>query len=845
MIFDKKDRTTRLSVGQRIAAFWKHPNREHEMTVNRLVISALLLSYLLAGPVAPGDEGVSGALIATIAFSVASVFVALHLCVRPEGSDTRRLLAMVTDLGSLSYCIHVGGESTSVLYPIYLWVIFGNGFRFGIRSLYRAMLVGVPGFAAVIWATPYWQANPHLAGGLLAGLFVLPLYTATLIRKLETAKQQAEAASRAKSMFLASVSHELRTPLNAIIGLSALLEDTITEPEQHDMVRTIGSSGRSLLALITDLLDFSRLEAGRTPAAVVDYDLHELLHRVRSMLSVQAREKGLELSIHASARTPYRLRGDARHIQEILLNLAGNALKFTAEGGIVIAVHATALESDRARLRFEVSDTGIGIAPEARERIFESFTQADETIIDRFGGTGLGLAIVKQLVELQGGRIGVDSELGEGSTFWFELDAELQGEPPAQAVGEAKLVLVSNEPATVRAFAGIVGPMGIGFETLSAMDAAETAETILSSSEPACAVLVDEASLGAAAFAVAEALQGEGARAPASVLLTTQTDAGLPPADARRRFVATLSLPLVTAEIEAVVHLTAVGAGRASAPAEGASPAPAQRALKILVADDNRTNQKVIGKILQRAGHAVECVGDGQQAVEALKQQDIDIVLMDINMPVLNGLEATKLYRLASIGKRRVPIVALTADATPEAAEECERAGMDGCLTKPIEPKRLLEVVLQMTDSEPASAPRDNVTSLAQHAAPSGTPSPALHESTLRDLQALGGHDFVEELIDGFFADGETVLEELRRAVALRDVYTFRDQLHAVRSGAANVGAQGVYELCLAWRQIDGDELARSGHSHVAAIAAEFTRAKDAARSYLARAKEPALAAAR
>jgi len=193
----------------------------------------------------------------------------------------------------------------------------------------------------------------------------------------------------------------------------------------------------------------------------------------------------------------------------------------------------------------------------------------------------------------------------------------LQGEPPAQAVGEAKLVLVSNEPATVRAFAGILGPMGIGFETLSAMDAAETAETILSSSEPACAVVVDEASLGAAAVALAEALQGEGARAPASVLLTTQTDAGLPPADARRRFVATLSLPLVTAEIEAVVHLTAVGAGRASAPAEGASPAPAERALKILVADDNRTNQKVIGKILQRAGHAVECVGDGQQAVDA------------------------------------------------------------------------------------------------------------------------------------------------------------------------------------------------------------------------------------
>jgi two-component system sensor histidine kinase RpfC len=837
MIFEKTDRRTRLSVLQRIAAFWNHPNREHEMTLNRLVISALLLTYLAAGPVAPGS-GVSGALIATIAFSAASIIVALHLCLRPEGSETRRLVAMATDLGSLSYCIHVGGETTSVLYPIYLWVIFGNGFRFGIRSLYRAMLVGVPGFAVVIWATPYWQANPHLAGGLLGGLVVLPLYTATLIRKLERAKQQAEAASRAKSLFLASVSHELRTPLNAVIGLSALLEEVLTDPEQHDMVRTIGTSGRALLALITDLLDFSRLEAGRTPAAVVDFDLHALLHQVKSMLGVQAREKGLQLSIHASARTPYRLRGDARHVQEILLNLACNALKFTAQGSVVIAVDGTMLESGRARLRFEVSDTGIGIALEARERIFESFTQADDSIIDRFGGTGLGLAIVKQLVELQGGRIGVESTVGEGSTFWFEVDTELQSDIGREPdfLADTKVVLLSRDPATVRAFAEAAAPMALPFEALACDDADWTTQAILSTSKSHLTIVIDEASLDETTLAVAEALQVAGVGATALVLLTTQPDAGLPGAELRRAYVASLSHPLVAAELAAAVHLTA---GARRLPAQGSSaatPAP-QRALKILVADDNRTNQKVISKILERVGHQVELVGDGQQALEVLRRTEVDLVLMDINMPVLNGVETTKLYRLSSIGRRRVPIIALTADATAEAAEECERAGMDGCLTKPIEPKRLLEVIGQMTAAATSPASDETVTPIPQQARPAARSSPALQESMLGDLQALGGDDFLAELIDGFFVDAGAVLAELRQAVALGDVDAFRDQLHAVRSGAANIGAQGVYELCLAWRQIEADELVRCGRNHVAAIEAEFTRAKDAAQAYLARAR--------
>ncbi len=311
----------------------------------------------------------------------------------------------------------------------------------------------------VIATTPFWQAHLGLAAGLTAGLILLPLYVSTLIRKLSEAKREAEEANRAKGAFLASISHEFRTPLNAIIGLSDLIGNTRLDSEQQEMSETIGKSGRQLLALINSILDFSRAEAGRISIRAADFDLVSTLGEIRSILALEAQRKGVQLAIHCTARTPQLLVGDKHHLEEVLTNLAGNAVKFTDHGYVAIAVDSVSRDGDNVRLRFEITDTGIGISPEAQTRIFDRFTQADETIIDRFGGTGLGLAIAKQLVELQGGTIGVESIPGQGSTFWFELDLKTQPQDMPESVTPPTPVVVVAVDDNARALISSLCPL--------------------------------------------------------------------------------------------------------------------------------------------------------------------------------------------------------------------------------------------------------------------------------------------------------------------------------------------------------------------------------------------------
>src|SRR5712691_1087013 len=399
------------------------PDSEHELTFNRLALSGIVFGYLVVagalGSAAAQDMLRTNGVYFALYYAVSGAVVC-HILYRSGTSRVRRMLGILFDIGMFSYGMYIGGEATAPFFPIYLWVIFGNGFRFGIPYLAAAVATSLAGFGIVVLTTEFWQAHQSLGAGLLASLVFLPLYVSTLIRKLSAAKRQAEEASKAKSLFLASVSHELRTPLNAVIGLSDMLLGSRLDAEQKDMARTIGSSGRSLLALINSILDFARTEAGHMPKSGAEFDLHALISEVRKMLAVGADAKNVRLSVHISPRVPRLLRGSRQHVNDILMNLTANAVKFTERGYVVVGVDAVGPTGERVRLRFEITDTGIGIDPKAQARIFDSFVQADETIIDRFGGTGLGLALVKQLVQQHGGEIGVHSTRGIGSTFWCE-----------------------------------------------------------------------------------------------------------------------------------------------------------------------------------------------------------------------------------------------------------------------------------------------------------------------------------------------------------------------------------------------------------------------------------------
>lgn len=831
------------------------------MVANRLVIGVLASLYLLVSDLVFGVEGIGPLYAIPLLYCLGGLALLAHLLWRNDVSPMRRLVAMVMDLGTLSYGLYAGGEVAAVLYPIYLWVIFGNGFRFGIPYLLAAAGISVVGFGMVCLLDPYWGEHPVLASGLLAGLVIIPAYAGTLIRKLSFAKQQAEEASRQKSLFLASVSHELRTPLNAIIGMSDLLRDTRLDSEQQDMARTIRTAGQVLLDHINDILDFSRLEAGRMPSEVVTFDLHELMHDVSAMVGAQARAKDLSLHIHMDARTPYALEGNQRHLREVMINLAGNAVKFTETGHVAIFVGHHAFAEDGITLDIRVVDTGIGISPEARARIFESFTQADESIMNRYGGTGLGLAITRQLVELNGGAIDVESTPGLGSSFHFSFAARRAKDArgmPASDPRDCKPILLSfadDAPDVARGFAafGEEPRLARGIDEISWLIEAEA--EIAARPSP---VVIDLRCGLADTDAILDKLHRIDPRHGRRFIALGLPEDQIPLATLRR-FSCRMPWPLsadAVARAWRIARFSGIVEERARR-ARSADGNLSDRSLDILVAEDNLTNQKVISKILDRAGHRSTLVENGRAALAEMQRKRFDIVLMDVNMPEMSGVDAARAYCERVPAAERAPIIALTADATPRARAECLAAGMVDCATKPIEPRALFALIADTLEStgvrsvvegvktgrraayavkaldaqdsdDGGEAPCDAHGLDAQENVDAGAPAAdrpstlAVDRETLRRLEQLGGAAFRDDVVDAFIADAQTILDELDAAVKTRDAQAFRDSIHALRSSAANIGASRMFEIGLALRAISLEELEASGAQHLAALRAAY-----------------------
>jgi signal transduction histidine kinase/CheY-like chemotaxis protein len=648
-----------------------------------------------------------------------------------------------------------------------------------------------------------------------------------LEHELTKAKQAAEAAVMAKGEFLATMSHEIRTPLNGIVPMLDLLQHSRMQPDQMELVKTATASAQQLLRIVDDILDYSKLEADKLDLETTTFNLRELMESVITLMERPAEAKGLRLLLNIEQGVRLPVRGDPVRLRQVLSNLISNAVKFTERGNVTLSVKRMRETAAQHQLRFEVRDTGIGIEPAAQERLFQAFSQADASTTRLYGGTGLGLAICRRIVTLMGGRIGVESEVGRGSAFWFEIPLlKVQGDMPAKSADlhGGRVLLITTDQRLRMRLTMLLPNWGLRVTTVeNTHDALERLRQATNQGEPwsYSVVMADLASIRATALALARNLErknqyGDDATSQDLPLATTVIPRNAEDADLRSVLSAS---------------------GVAWAPHD-VHPAPALKATtvdqnhksRILLVEDNPVNLMVAQRLLQVLGAECDTAGNGQVALEKLEAGSYDMVLMDCQMPVLDGYAATRRWREIEQERKfeqRMPIVAMTANAMAGDRQKCLDAGMDDYLPKPVT-RGDLERCIERWRGASLSVP-DTLPPVEQMASRS---PPVLNAGVLDELrEVLGGE--VDKIIAVYLEDAPRLIAQLERAAVSGDPIALRVAAHTLKSSSANVGATTLSDAARDLEHGARDGTMTQPANAVARIVGEFAQVRAALQAKL------------